>query len=207
MSLKKRIYLSPIGYFISFVQNAIAVLHRPFMVYGFKNEVIKKWMKNTRVSSSTKILEKNKLDMRDGVWIGHYCVLDASKGLKIDEGVQTGSHVSIYTHSSHIAIRLLGREYIKKDTRVGYVEGAVSIGSYSFIGDSSVIFPNVSIGSGCLIKAGSIVTRDIPDYSVVAGVPAKVVGFVGDIDRRFLFEKDVKNTYFDLKVFPEFLSK
>lgn len=203
MNLKKRLYLSPLGYFISLLQNAIAVLHRPFMVYGFKNKVINRWMKNTRVSSSTKISEKNKFDIRDGVWIGHYCVLDASNGLKIDEGVQTGSHVSIYTHSSHIAIRLLGHEYIRSNDRVGYLEGCVSIGRYTFIGDSCVIFPNVSIGSGCLIKAGSIVTRDIPDYAIAAGVPAKVVGSVKDLDRPFLSDSDVSRTYFDLEVFQD----
>lgn len=204
MSFKKRLYLSPFGYFISLVQNAIAFLHRPFMVYGFKNKVINRWMKNTRISSSTKILEKNKFDIRDGVWIGHYCVLDASNGLEIGEGVQTGSHVSIYTHSSHIAIRLLGSEYITSDDRAGYIEGSVSIGRYTFIGDSCVIFPNTSIGSGCLIKAGSIVTRDIPDYAIAAGVPAKVVGYIRDLDRTFLSNSDVSRTYFDLKVFKDY---
>lgn len=203
MSLKKRLYLSPLGYFISLVQNAVAVLHRPFMVYGFKNKVINKWMKNTRISSSTKILGKNKFDIRDGVWIGHYCVLDASNGMQIDEGVQTGSHVSIYTHSSHIAIRLLGNEYITSNDRVGYIEGSVSIGRYSFVGDSCVIFPGVSIGSGCLIKAGSVVTRDIPDYAIASGVPAKVVGYVRDLDRAFIKDTDVSRTYFDLKVFQD----
>lgn len=203
MSLLKKIYLSPFGLLISLVQNILAFFHQPFMVYGFKNKIQKKRMTQTRISSSVKFLSKNKLDIMDCVWIGHYCVLDASNGLHIGEGVQTGSHISIYSHSSHMSIRLLGKDYLRVDDRPGYIRGAVSIGSYTFLGDSCVIFPGVSIGSGCLVKAGAVVTRSIPDYSIVAGVPATVVGTVKDIDRPFISDPKIRNTYFDLDIFSE----
>lgn len=51
----------------------------------------------------------------------------------------------------------------------------VAIGRGTFIGTHSVILPNVRIGRGCMIGAGSIVTRDLPDYSVAAGSPARVI--------------------------------
>ena len=51
----------------------------------------------------------------------------------------------------------------------------VHIGKGSFIGTKSVILPNVRIGQGCVIGAGSIVSNDIPDYSVAVGAPARVV--------------------------------
>ena len=207
MSIKKRLYLSPLGLVISYIQNILAIFHRPFMVYGIKNYVKNKRMNNTRISSSSKIISKDKLDIGDGVWVGHYCVLDASHGLSIGDGVQTGSHVSIYSHSSHVAIRLLGSQYLKTDDRVGYIVGSVSIGEYSFIGDSCVIFPNVQIGKGCLIKAGSIVTQSIPDYSIATGIPARVVGLVSNIDEPFLSDPDVRRTYFDLKLFSDYFDK
>ena len=51
----------------------------------------------------------------------------------------------------------------------------VRIGAGTFIGIRSVILPNVSIGKGCVIGAGSVVTCDIDDYSVAVGVPARVI--------------------------------
>jgi acetyltransferase-like isoleucine patch superfamily enzyme len=50
----------------------------------------------------------------------------------------------------------------------------VHIGQGSFIGTHSVILPNVRIGRGCVIGAGSVVSRDIPDYCIATGQPAKV---------------------------------
>ena len=196
----KIIYLSPAGYLISAILNALAIFHQPFMVYGFYNRVQKKFMKNTRISSSTKLVNKGNLDIGDNVWIGHFSVLDASNGICLCEGIQTGSHISIYTHSSHNSIRLLGASYIKENERVGYIEGSVTVGEYSFLGDSVVIFPGVRIGKGCLIKAGSIVTKSVPDFSVASGSPAKVVGSVMDIDREYFSIPSVKRTYFDSEI-------
>ena len=193
----KVLYLSPLGYFISFFLNILSIFHKPFMVYGFYNRVTKKFQKNTRISSSSKLVFRSKLDMGDNVWVGHYCVLDASNCLKIGRGVQMGSHISIYTHSSHISIRLLGESYLSSNDRIGYIDGAISIGEYTFIGDSSIIFPGVNIGRGCLIKAGSIVNSSIPNFSIVSGSPAKVVGCVTDLDKKFFDNKMVKNSYFD----------
>lgn len=194
--------MSPLGWFISIGMNVLAILHRPFMVYGIYNYVQKKRMRFSRISSSTKVLHKSKLDIADHVWIGHFSVLDASNGLKIGQGVQTGSHISIYTHSSHIAIRLLGEKYLEIDERPGYIKNAVSIGDFAFIGDSVVIFPGVSVGKGALIKAGSVVTQSIPDYSVAGGIPAKVCGSVFDLDANFLeTDLNLHCTYFDYQAY------
>lgn len=53
--------------------------------------------------------------------------------------------------------------------------GRIKVGDNTFIGTRSIIMPGVSIGSRCVIGAGSVVTRDIPNNSVAAGVPAKVI--------------------------------
>jgi acetyltransferase-like isoleucine patch superfamily enzyme len=59
--------------------------------------------------------------------------------------------------------------------RLPTVPTFVHIGRGSFIGMKSVILPNVRIGEGCIIGAGSIVSSDIPDYCVAVGAPARVV--------------------------------
>ena len=53
--------------------------------------------------------------------------------------------------------------------------GRIRVGNDSFIGAHSVILPGVTIGKNCVIGAGSVVTKDVPDRTVVAGVPARVM--------------------------------
>ena len=186
--------------------NIFSLIQKPFMVYGFYNRVTNKFHKNTRIGSTSKLICKAKLNMGDNIWIGHYCLLDASNGLDIGKGVQTGSHISIYTHSSHISVRLLGESYLSSDDRIGYINGAISIGEYTFIGDSSIIFPGLNIGKGCLIKAGSVVNSSIPDFSIVSGSPAKVVGCVIDLDKKFFGNEMVKKTYFDKRLLKSYIN-
>jgi len=56
-----------------------------------------------------------------------------------------------------------------------YDFGKIVIGSGTWLGANVVITSNVVIGKCCLIAAGSVVTTDIPDYSIVGGVPAKII--------------------------------
>lgn len=56
------------------------------------------------------------------------------------------------------------------------LSAAIYIGDNVMIGSNSIIMPNVKIGNNVVIAAGSIVTKDIPDNSVVGGIPAKVIG-------------------------------
>lgn len=56
-------------------------------------------------------------------------------------------------------------------------EKPVTIGNDVWIGDRVTILPGVSIGNGCIIAAGAVVTKDIPDYAIAAGVPAAVIKY------------------------------
>src|SRR5687768_6496690 len=130
----RKIYLSPIGFFISLVLNFFAFLKKPFMVYGFFNTIENSFYKHTRISSSVILSNKKKINIKNNVWIGHYCVLDGIGGITIGSGVNIASHSCIYTHSSQNSIRILGEKFIEipANERIGYIISSVEIGEYTF---------------------------------------------------------------------------
>lgn len=60
----------------------------------------------------------------------------------------------------------------------------VVIGNDVWIGANALIMPGVKVGNGCIIAAGAIVTRDVPDYAVVGGNPAKIIKFRDGRDKK-----------------------
>ena len=166
------------------------------MVKGYRDKD-GRYLKNTRISTSTYLDHPETLSIGDNVFIGHHNFLEASGGLTIEEGCQITNFVSITTHSSHNSIRLYGTEYIQTLNHVGYVKGTVFIGKYSFIGPHVVIMPGTKIGKGSIVSAFSYVQGDFPDFSVIKGNPAVVVGDTRDIDKKFLQEHDGLQSYYD----------
>jgi acetyltransferase-like isoleucine patch superfamily enzyme len=209
LNLKKLIYLSPLGWAISKTLNFLSVFSRPYMVYGYTSKYNGKFLKNTRLSSSIVINSPQNLNIDDNVWVWHNSVLDASNGISIGKGCQIGAFVGIFSHSSHIAIRLMGDKYLKTDIndRVGYIKEKVEIGEYVFIGTSSLIYPGTTIGNGCLVLSGSHVKGHIPDYSIVSGNPAKIITTIDNIDRIYLKNKIVQENYFDKELLNKMLRK
>jgi acetyltransferase-like isoleucine patch superfamily enzyme len=158
----------------------------PLMVKILRDRAGNK-LANTRISNTTYIGNPEKLNCADHVFIGHFNFIDASNGLEIDEGCQITNYVSILTHSSHSSIRLYGRNY-QGSEMIGYLKGSVSIGKYTFVGPHSVIMPGAKIGKGCIVSAYSMVKGDFPDFSIISGNPAKVIGDTRELDEPYLRE-------------------
>jgi acetyltransferase-like isoleucine patch superfamily enzyme len=167
-----------------------ARLVAPRIIYGYRR-ADGTWLAHTRISSHACIEHPEGLDIGDHVFVGHFNMLDASSGLAIGEGCQITNHVSILSHSSHQAVRLMGRGYFGHLDPTGYVRGATRIGAYCFIGPHSVIAPGAQLGRGVLVQAYSYVRGEVPDFAIVAGQPARVVGDTRDADRPWL-ERDAK---------------
>lgn len=195
----RNIYLSPIGVFISIVLNVLAVFRRPFMVYGYWDRPSRSFRKRTRISSTASVGARSSVSIADNVWIWHYSIIDGSHGVTIGEGVQIGAWCGIFSHGSHIAIRLLGARFIERDQnrRTGYVGASVSIGDYTFIGTGALVLPGAKIGKGCIIAPNSVVSGNIPDYAIAKGDPAQIAGDTRDFDRRFFRDPSVYATYYD----------
>jgi acetyltransferase-like isoleucine patch superfamily enzyme len=142
---------------------------------------------HTRIAPSTCIEGEAGLELADHVFIGQFNFVDATAGLRIGEGVQVTNFVSIVTHSSHRSIRLLGRAYASHAGDMpGYVRAPIEIGAYSFIGPHSVIEAGSRIGKGVVVCAHSRVRGKVPDFAIVAGSPAAVIGDVRTGDFRLL---------------------
>lgn len=203
----KKLYLSPFGYFVSLVLNIIGRIFRPFMVYGYWNKPTNSFRKLTRVSSTAVLIDKNKIDIGENCWVWHHSIIDGSNGVSIGDGVQIGAWVGIFTHGSHLSIRLLGEKYIDfdKNNRIGYVRSSVEIGDYTFIASGVSIMPGVKIGKGCIITAGSVVTKDIRSYSIASGNPARCVGSTLELDKRYFSNPVVKANYFDTEAMEKHL--
>lgn len=144
---------------------------------------------HTRIAPSTCIVAPENLHLGDHVFIGQFSHIDASGGVTLGEGVQVASFVAIASHSSHRTLRVLGRAYANWDVAAhglppGYVRAPVHVGAYSFIGPHSLVEPGARIGCGVVVCAYSQVRGEVPDFAIVAGQPARVVGDVRDADAR-----------------------
>jgi acetyltransferase-like isoleucine patch superfamily enzyme len=133
----------------------------------------------TRISPATMIDHEERRVLGDHVYIGPFNLIEASGGIVIGEGVQITSHCALVTHSSHRAQRVLGAAYgawPAAQPRPGWIAGPIHIGAYSFIGPHSLLEANTRLGRGTLVCAGSFVRGEYPEFAILEGRPARVVG-------------------------------
>ncbi len=101
--------------------------------------------------------------------IGDHAFLDGRAPLTIGNHVDIASSVMIYNSEHNI-----------HDNDFSVIEKVVNepvvIGDYVFIGPRVIILPGVKIGRGAVVGAGAVVTKDVPEFAIVGGVPAKVIG-------------------------------
>ncbi len=112
---------------------------------------------------------KNKMVIGDGTWIGQQCFLHSAGGLIIGSNVGIGPGVKIVTSAHDLSY--LDRPILHSPLRFS----PVFIGNHCDIGTGAIILPGVHIGCGVQVGAGAVVTSDVKKFSVVAGVPARVI--------------------------------
>ncbi|OGW40304.1 MAG: acetyltransferase [Nitrospirae bacterium GWD2_57_9] len=102
--------------------------------------------------------------------IGNNTVINRQTYLDGRAGLTIGSNVNI---SHQTLIQTLTHD--PQDARFGILRKPVVIADHVWIGSRALILPGVTIGEGAVIGAGSVVTRDIPPYTIAVGNPAKVI--------------------------------
>jgi len=106
--------------------------------------------------------------------VGARAFLDGRASLKIGDHVDIASEVMIYNSEHDI-----------DSDDFGPIEETVEIGDYVFIGPRVIILPGVRIGKGAVVGAGAVVTKDVPEFAVVGGVPARVIGERANKDPKY----------------------
>lgn len=137
------------------------------------------------------MMTPNKYALSIGVKLGKGCWLStkeiAPEGYLIEIGdyVRIASHASIYTHGGIWSIR----KYYNDSTLEQF--GKVKIGSYTSIGAYAMIMPGVTIGERCIVAGGAVVTKSVPDGCMVAGNPAKFIGYTEDFYKNLKEKNDL----------------
>ncbi len=140
----------------------------PIQCFGVRGEI--------SVGARTVLGRDISLSVTEGgtIQIGEDCsvnfgtIISARHSVKIGNRVRVGELCGI-RDSDH---RIDGQESVVGS---GYKVAPVTIGDDAWIGRCATIMPGVSIGKGAVVGAGSLVNKDVPDFNIVAGIPAKLI--------------------------------
>jgi acetyltransferase-like isoleucine patch superfamily enzyme len=149
---------------------------KPFRIW-FQKKKIKRIGMNSEIRPYATILGTENIIIGDRVIIPPYTLLstmpnDRLSTITIESDVLLGPNVSIYSSTHKFENPLVP---IKDQ---GYTINAVTLKTGCWIGINSVILPGITIGRNAVVGAGSIVTKDVPDFAVAAGVPAKIIRYL-----------------------------
>ncbi len=124
--------------------------------------------KNVVLHYGAEIRSHALLSIGEGTIIGGKALLDARNGITIGKNVNFSKNVTIYTEQHDHR-----DPYFRCETQQ---KRPVIIGDRVWVGPNVLILHSVTIGEGAVVAGGAVVTKDVPPYAIVAGVPAKVIG-------------------------------
>jgi putative colanic acid biosynthesis acetyltransferase WcaF len=114
---------------------------------------------------SSEVIAPPGLEIAGNCHIGRYCQIDARGGIRLGTNVVIASHCLLIT-----------ADHDPDDSGFSGRLGEIVIGDRVWIGSRATVLKNVTIGEGAVVAAGATVTSDIRAWSIVAGIPARVIG-------------------------------
>lgn len=121
--------------------------------------------KGSTIHMGARFYKPSNISIGKDTIVGEGVVLDGRDKITIGDHVDIATDVMIYNaeHDIH-------------SDDFGAISEPVRVADYVFIGPRAIILPGVSIGKGAIIGAGAVVTKNVSEFSIVGGVPAKVIG-------------------------------
>lgn len=110
-------------------------------------------------------VSRRKVKIGDKTNINRKCILDGRGGLVIGDNVNISAEVAIYTAGHKI-----------NSSQFEYYTKPVEICNHVWIGTRAMIMPGVKVGAGAMVLPAAVVTKDVPPFAIVGGVPAKIIG-------------------------------
>jgi len=131
--------------------------------------------------------ESTRLSIGDRCFIGKG-IISVAEDIEIGNDVLVSWGVTITDHNSH-SVKFSDRRrdvadwHARNKNWTGVKTGKVVIQDKAWIGFNAIILKGVTIGEGAIVGAGSVVTKDVPPFTIVAGNPARVVRELGPDER------------------------
>lgn len=139
----------------------------------YLEELFNKKLDNVRILTPFICDFGNRVKLGNNVFINHSAIFSASGGIELEDGVSLAPGVHIAT---------INHDFNKRHTI--YTYGKVLIKKNAWIGMGATILPGVTIGEYAVVGAGAVVTKDVPDYAVAVGNPAKVIKYIDPKDQK-----------------------
>ena len=119
------------------------------------------------------LLRKMGCKVGKNVFVGDNVKIDLSHAdmITIDDHAHIASGVRLLCHQRNMSNYCVGDDYAK----LGYIIKPIHLCKGSLVGMESFVMPGVTVGEGAIVGAGSLVTKDVPAWTIATGRPAKVV--------------------------------
>jgi acetyltransferase-like isoleucine patch superfamily enzyme len=123
----------------------------------------------------------------DYVYIGDDCIISCAEKIEIGAFSLLAHGVQVFDNDSHpVSSVLRERDYqivlgLLAGERTDIARDAVKIGQRVWVGSNAILMKGISVGDGSIIAAGSVVTSDVPTYTIVAGNPARAVKNINNV--------------------------
>ncbi|PIR98963.1 acyltransferase [Candidatus Collierbacteria bacterium CG10_big_fil_rev_8_21_14_0_10_44_9] len=119
---------------------------------------------NSTLHTGIRVFDPRRIKIGEGTIIGFSSFIDGRESVTIGDHTDIASEVMIYSQEHDLS----ADDFAARG-------GKVSIGNYVFIGPRAIILPGVKIGDGAVVAAGAVITKDVDPFTIVGGVPAKVI--------------------------------